>query len=500
MKKKILTFCLFAIGFIPALAQSGSPSTNAVTAKSQAEKFRIELKKQKSSRGTINSKYIIYKFDNKTLIKPDLQSLRPDGFYQVVVDSINLNLYKVTVNTKDSTIAVPLQMPTFTGLDLEGITKAIAGISPTTTTVNKTVTVDAMVTKGNKGMGSKSYIVSQRGKVYPKMEEVKKQLNLFKSDLEKVKTKIDELYFKVYQTQLNELKISPDLAGSFEYNAALKEISDIRASIPVFQERVNTSLKDYTDFTEVPEHKKEISDHIDLIAADKAITESFTKILTACADASTAVSADKGKELLTGLIVSENNAGMMYVSLPIQFKKDQATMTLTIEPRKPEYGLGTFKEQLVFPLQKSFYAGVGISFYGTSLHDEAYSVIGTPLNDSVNTYKPKAENFTKAEVGIAALLRLGFKHGADGAFGYHLSLGPGVTLGSKIKPRLLIGPGLSFGRKHMLTIDAGAIFGYVDRKSTTVELDQSYQIKPDNITVSKLNAGAYFAIGYLFRL
>ena len=66
-----------------------------------------------------------------------------------------------------------------------------------------------------------------------------------------------------------------------------------------------------------------------------------------------------------------------------------------------------------------------------------------------------------------------------------------------IKPRLLFGGGLSFGRDHMFAIDVGGIAGYVDKLSSVIEVGQAYGEKADTVTVSK-NVGIFASIGYLY--
>ncbi|WP_316834761.1 hypothetical protein [Pedobacter nutrimenti] len=69
-----------------------------------------------------------------------------------------------------------------------------------------------------------------------------------------------------------------------------------------------------------------------------------------------------------------------------------------------------------------------------------------------------------------------------------------------MKPRLLTGIGFSVGVKHMFTFDVGGIFGYVDRLSSAYTgEDEELSAKPENVTVSKLSAGGFASIGYLYK-
>ncbi|OKS88659.1 hypothetical protein RG47T_4131 [Mucilaginibacter polytrichastri] len=445
----------------------------------------------------VNPQKIEYQFDQRKLVKPSLSKMKADSFYQVYIHKINLNLYKVSINTADSTTSKALQMPTMTGLDLDGITKAIAGIKPASTSgiVNATVREGF---NGSLGYSAHNQVINKVRSLSDSMQYYKKNLNSFLGRLTTIKNRIDDLFLNVYKYQLNQQQLHPTIGiNPYSYATALEDVKKVRDSITNLQVEITTSQKKYAIFE--TNYKDEIAQNVGLTASDKAIIDSYTKMLTGCADAQTAITADKVMALLGGMINVENNASMEYQSLPFQFKKDQATVTITIEPRKPEYGLGTFKQDLVFPLQHRSYAAVGVSFYGATLHDEPYSIVGTPSRDSIH-YAVKAEKTTKAEVGITTLLRLGTKFSDSSAAGAHFSIGPGISIASTIKPRLLTGIGFSFGEKHMFTFDVGAIFGYVDRLSSAVDMAKNnFTVKPDNVMISKLSGGVFGAIGYLYR-
>ena len=102
-------------------------------------------------------------------------------------------------------------------------------------------------------------------------------------------------------------------------------------------------------------------------------------------------------------------------------------------------------------------------------------------------------------MGIAALLRYG-KKSESSDWGRHFSVGTGLSIEKSPKPRLLIGGGLSYGKKHNFTFDLGLIAGYTDTKSKVIDLNTVYTEKPSNITVTKLKAGAFVSFGYMFKI
>jgi len=99
---------------------------------------------------------------------------------------------------------------------------------------------------------------------------------------------------------------------------------------------------------------------------------------------------------------------------------------------------------------------------------------------------------------LSTLLHFGWKL-KNPYLGFHGSIGPAFSISNKVKPRLAIGGGLSFGKKQMLTIDVLGLGGYVNRKSEGYSTKDSYSAEPGQIVVSKLNFGWGISIGYIYK-
>ena len=164
-------------------------------------------------------------------------------------------------------------------------------------------------------------------------------------------------------------------------------------------------------------------------------------------DAFASISADKTNELLSSIVFIQNNDSKTYTSLPIKFNGEQAKVQIFITPRDEKYNLQSYYSQIIFPQKIKTYTVVGISFYGSSLYDRAYSTIKTKVNNSTYNYSFKEENSSKAELGIAALLRYDKKWNDDNNFGGHFNIGAGVSISNKIKPRVLFGGTFIFIRQ-----------------------------------------------------
>lgn len=440
---------------------------------------------------------ITYDLKNKALIAPDsLQKLKPGDWYIVKITDINQILYKVSVNHADSTISKEIPMPTFGSFPLDALGVLIGNISPQATTINR----------ATKSADHKIFVVStEKINVGEEMDKYKAELEKYLQELRRIKTEIDNAQLDVYKYVLNQEKNEPAASAGSDYETTLSNLIKLRSDIHAVQKDILTKQKAYLAYSE------DIQDAIEALPSgpvkdnlkktDAEIKASFTQLLTACAEAQATVAADKVKELLAALIHTENNKNKTYTSLPLQFTKEQATVDIVIEPRKPEYMLQTYKASLTFPIERKKYFGAGISFYGSTLHDDAYSLEGFAVNDSVSHYRIHEEKSTKAEIGMAALFRFGTKFGKSEVVGVHGSIGPGIAISDKVKPRLLTGGGLSFGSKHMFTVDLGFIFGYVDRLTSAYagDLTTELTIKPEKVTVSKLSMGGFLSVGYLFK-
>jgi hypothetical protein len=246
------------------------------------------------------------------------------------------------------------------------------------------------------------------------------------------------------------------------------------------------------------EKQSEIYSDTTLRRTDKEIKLAYSAVIDSAFKVFESIKTEKIITWLTPLIYLENNKNTTYVSLPITLRKDLTTLSVNIEPKKPEFGLQNYKAELSFPIQKRRYIGTGVSFYVSSLYSEAFSIQATKL-DTVNTdYKLISEEPLKAEIGLSTLLYFGKKfYNSD--WGGHFLIGPSLSLSTKVKPRLSIGAGISYGKKQMVTLGIIGMGGYVDKRSVVYEENKTYKVKPNQITVSKLDFGYGLSMGYIYK-
>jgi len=183
--------------------------------------------------------------------------------------------------------------------------------------------------------------------------------------------------------------------------------------------------------------------------------------------------------------------------LPMQVIKEQKEIKISIKPKDKNSGLPSWESSYFIPGPALHYAGTGASFYFAGLIDENYSVLKT-INAAGDTISRLAkEDDGIGEIGSAVLFRFG-KLNKNGEFGYHFTVGPGISLNNKPKPRLLIGGGLSCGKTHALAFDGGLVAGFVNKLSNAYTLDQDY-IQIEEPTVTALKASWFFSVGYIYR-
>lgn len=429
----------------------------------------------------------------------NVNNIKQGDYYRIKIKNINQNLFKVSLTSADTVLSQPQQTPTFGKVGLDELSKVIAGISPLTTTVTQEASWQAL-TETLSSSSDKMLLIHPTSFVSKAVKDTinieLERLSNAKLSVEWLAARIDSLKLQVYKLKLYSLRLA-NRDTTFDFTNALKAVENIRDSISALTADLTKKKKSYEAFS--GNNKAAIEKDTELSSADGDVKKAYDKLLTALSELQTSVSADKTYELLSQLVFIENNIKNTYISLPIQFMGEQSKVQLSITPRDEKYNLQSYYTQIVFPQNIKPYTVVGLSFYGSNLHDKAYSTIKTMINDSTASYSFKEEDLTKAEVGVAALLRFGTKFKNSDKFGIHGSIGAGVSLSNKIKPRVLFGGGFSYGKKHMFAVDLGGILGYVDRLSSAIDLSQAYLEKPETITVSKLRIGVFASIGYVYQ-
>jgi len=437
------------------------------------------------------------------------QNIKEGDFYRIDVSGFNPNRYSVVINNTDTILSTELNFPTFTSLSLDALTSLTASFDNVSKTTFNSIEKSNGATFVEIQDGISLYNYSHRSDdvastiLIDLQNEIENRMKLDQVELLKVgdnlgtiKTKIDDLQFKIYKYRLDALKETLQTTELYNYPEALTDIENLRVRIKKQIQAVEKLQKSFEKFISDPNVQRILNSDVVLKAKVDTIKGAYNKAKTSFVEMNTSINAENSEKLLKSIVYLDNKD--VFRSFPIQFKGDEATVKLSFVPKDSASGLQTENiPEFSFPTKSRVYWKVATGFYYSNLTSERYSTIATIQPDSTTTFQLEREDDLDREAGVMVAIKGGYK--ITDYIGTHLSIGPGVSIQKNIRPRLLAGFGFSFGKRNSFTIDFGGILGYVERRSSIVDLDQTYASEPDP-TVTKLKIANYFSVGYMFRL
>jgi hypothetical protein len=450
MKKNLISFiCVFFL-------------FESVNAQDCCKIVEIEFNGRSNKGGSSESKLSIPK------------KIKLGEFYQVKIKNINQNLFLININNTDTILSTKSKTPTFEDLNL-----SLPKFD------------DKKLEKNNSEKAAPTHI-DGLSEILSKNEEA---IIDFNKSVSNIVDDIDKLKVKINNVRLQALLITGGQGSSgsnlesyvFDLQRASNNLKDVN-------NKVAECFKKYLQDTKG--YQSSISENDYYKKADEALKANFVELQKNIGSLKESISADKAFDYLFTLVTISNNSKGDYYSLPLQFSGEQTRLVVSITPRDTKYNLQSYSTQIILPLVPLRYNVTGISYYYSRLTDEEYS-IEKPTD---TTYRYSFQSGTEGEGGLAASYRAGIKLTKCPWLGFHASIGAGMSISKKIRPRILLGGGLSFGKKHMLAVDGGFIFGYVDKKNSTLDFTKTYSEKqrPEPIIVSQIEQSCYLSIGYLF--
>lgn len=454
--------------------------------------------------------------------------IKEGDFYQIEVTGINLNQYLIVMENSDTIYSTPLSFPTFGTLDLSSLNDLVKSLSPNLSKAAQQVLADSKTDKslnGNKSFDKNSSYVNEDitrffNELALKMEQQKKrndldslitsrieketvQVSLYLDQLSDINYVIDDKKYDYMAYRI--LRQTNDTSDDYKpvIRADLKEYDKLRDSLKSLMSAFDVDLKSLTAFINSDNVKdflaknNKVSLKDKLIKIEKALTEGSEKT----AKALELVSPGNIENQLTSVVnLYQRNT---YTSLPIQYHKEQAEVKIKFVPKDSVSRLQPYYlSPIKFPHQR-FYWSVGPSLYYAKLENQRVGTQTIQVNDSTQRYQLLKENTLEREMGAAVLLRGGAKlwrpSGWVPSLGVHLAVGTGLSLGEEIRPRMLLGGGITVGQKHSLAIDLGWIGGTVNVVSNNVDYIQFYNEKPE-ILVKEFQSEFFWSVGYAFRL
>jgi hypothetical protein len=444
------------------------------------------------------------------------ESINKYDFYRLKISNINLNLYKVSIDHKDSSVNSTVEFPTFEAMGLDGLTKMLANLTPLTSISQVAKTLGKDKEKfTDLTLEQKTMEINRENGIMDKgelltitinknvIEEINKNIYYLQQQgyrLKKFNFSFDSLNLKVQNLYLSYFASDPAVGSLLRNNL---KYSDILSTSQMYQTKIRTfidmlekSSLSYLDF--FSKNKPVINADTSLRNTDKALKVAYAATIDSAYKMYQIFGTKNVSEWLTSIIHLENNCNTDYLSLPFQLKGDMTTLNVSIEQKKDEYGLPKYQTDLFFPTNQKMFIGTGISFYWSTLHNEAYSVKATTIDSLTTNYSIVSENSPKMEIGIATLLHFGGKV-KNSNLGLSGTIGPAISISPIVKPRLTIGAGISYGKRQMVAIDFLGIGGFVDKKSEVYSVNEIYNVKPEQITVSKLSFGWGISLGYIYK-
>jgi len=423
------------------------------------------------------------------------RDFKKGSLYRLKINNINLNLYKISISTKDTTVITELKTPTFEDISFSNLSTLVGSFNDQITLI-KPESLGTFQQKMGTSMQNIKYLPIPCKFILEdiKTGTVKLQENYI--------DKLDELNekFRKLRSKINKerwgLYGEESVAKSVDYKEVLDTVENMNNSLNEISLLLSLEIKNYESLLNGREEsssclednkelKSAVTEFIKILKETKTKMEEFKKTLT----------PEKIDELIKSFFFLTNN--MTYESMPFQHIGDKSKLTINIQPKSPDYNLQSYSTSLFIPQFKNdTFWSIGASFFYSSLKDEEFSIIGT-TNDEETTYIVIKEDQDDYEIGIATLMRYGWLYKN---FGSHLSFGPGINIGKQIRPRILVGGGLSIGDNHRFSVDVGGIVGYVDKQSNIINVNQEYTEIPESTTVTRIDVGYFVSIGYFFTL
>ncbi|WP_028376163.1 hypothetical protein [Leeuwenhoekiella sp. MAR_2009_132] len=440
---------------------------------------------------------IILDYDKKNSYRLP-KKIKKGDLYQIYVANINLNRYRISINSKDSTYNTEaLNLPTFDSLPLDALSGLVASFNNAEQIIKELEQKDSSEVKNNK---QEIQIPQEKFDTLVKYNQ-----QVLANDAAKLKqslTIFDNLKSRLYTARLDQIasEYTTSFSDTLLYYNSQKIITILNDSLALNLSQINLHLKEYKEklndkqliiFLSKVENKveKELSEKI---------KNDYDKLISGTNKLLDATTADKIYNLIAPIIFL--NKRNYFKSFPIQFNGDQTEITVTKSPRDTTGILDTEEIKFSFPIFKSRdYYSVGTSFYYSNLKNDRYSVIANAKNDSTTIYNVVDEGRISGEFGISVNFRYGFKLDKSRKLGAHIAFGPGLSIEKDLRPRLLTGLGFSYGEKHNLVLDFGGIFGYVERKSKALDFTKDY-VEPPQTTITNLESSGYISLGYTFNL
>ena len=406
----------------------------------------------------------------------------------------------MSIDNLDSSAVKPLDLSLLAGFNLDAISSLLASIVNSTSSAMQEMSNQQVEESTEQADLIEKTLTEKQRDILSLLKKNDDNILNYKNSLFMFRDSIEKLYGEQEKniTKALLLNDSSTITSNMIDQLYTKVIS-LRSKLANYHNELTDSKIKYTDFS--TNNAKEIKDN-KLEKRDEVIKDGYDKLLATVEVSLSLISVDKISKLAGKMVIIANNSDSKYTSLPLQFSKDQTTLKISITPHDSGNTLPSYHTQLTFPVHKKSYLAIGPGLYSAGFSNESYSIKGQAISDTSNGYTLVPEHKGSPEYGVSILLhygtKFGYKRASNGIGGIHFSAGTGFSFTNPIKPRILLGGGLSFGDRHRLTLDAGLAFGYVDRLSRAFQVGTVYSEKPESVTISRMQYTGFYSVGYMF--
>lgn len=482
MRTRITLFLFFGLALIQAKAQDQKPES--------AGKTCCKCKEKK------DPNKLIYNFKDKTIENESPLKLKNGDIYTIEIRNINQNLYKIEINTKDTSFSKPLDFSvygSFIPSSFESIAKTINSFTFSQMGRQELFQDSAVLEKMNPNP-----LIGQ-----PKKEEINETLEANSQSLALKEASFKQL-FKTFSDSLESWSNNLRKASIIDYIPNFDILTIDRIETLYIQtnketkkmaEEIDKSIELFEEFTLKYEHDIKT---MNLGHIHAKIQKEYAKMKQVLDSLDKLSSNDAKIAFRNKFYDVMNNSKPNYSTMPMQFNEEQTLVKISITPHDSASRLPSYYTSYKIKEKVKMYAGIGPGIYFTDLRDDNYSIQGKSITDTTNTYQLIQEKTSKNEIGISLLVKAGIKPFKSDLIGFHANLGAGMSLSSTIRPRAMYGLGVSVGRKHNLTFDFGGISGNVNVLSNGFQTGTDYSDKPESVVVSNLQTKFYLSIGYLY--
>lgn len=497
----------------------------------------------------LKTKDIVIDFRSKDIgIPNDWYKIKKGDYVRIKAANYNPLLYKVVINSKDSSAPVPIdggffsffldpsnlgtivanlvekagngaipeaQKPTFQdvfksqifGLEGGGTGKILKDVYHVDDCPKKPL----LDRNGRPVLGKDKQPVFITDTVACLNDIIKKQSILIENRQTVIKNlsgSIEEKVYSYVRSIANTRKLSPDCdvfknIASAEVIAAIeKAMKDFRAEIRKQQEEIKLESKVYD--IAVAEYRAFIVKQQKISVNDSIIRSFYKAADTTLTGYEKKVGYNETAELI-GRLEMLSNYSTCFVSLPIYVSNDVKELSIDFNPWNDSLKLQSLSTTLIIPSIQRRIWGVSGGMFLSSLYNDTYNTrtFTQPASGggTDTLYNVVNDGNGKSQAGINALAYTAWKlrnSNNDRPNYFGVSFGAGMSLEAKPKPRVLLGVSYINGEKNRLMISLGLVGGNVRRLSNVYNVTTNYTQLPGEVTKDVMQLGAFFSVNYSF--